>query len=76
MSLKINQRKVFEQEILTDQASRLECLLFNKLMGIPVLHYRLWKGSRDGGVEQYLVSDQIPNSIKQQAINKFEMAWE
>ncbi len=76
MSLKINQAMLFEEEILADPVSRLDCLLFNKLLGVPVIHYRLWKASRLVGVEKFLKADQIPHSVKQQAISQFEMAWE
>lgn len=54
MTLQINQEKLFTKQILSDHVSRIDCLLFNRLLGIPVIHYKLWKASREGGVEQFL----------------------
>ena len=47
MSLKIDLRKVVQRDVLTDMASKIECLLYFKLMGIPIAHYQLWQASRD-----------------------------
>ena len=55
MSIKINIKTLIEAEVMQDIGSRLECILYYKLMGIPVLHYQLWKASRKGDINRYLV---------------------
>lgn len=51
MSLKIDIRRVVEQDVLSDMASRFECLIYSKLMGIPVAHYQLWRASRECDIQ-------------------------
>lgn len=76
MSIRIDTRKVVMRDALSDLPSRFESLLYYKLMGIPLLHYQLWKVSREEGVAPFLITESAGNQLKQLVISRFEAQWE
>jgi hypothetical protein len=60
MSLQLKTELLFAHAAQSPFNTKLEFYLYNSLFGIPITHAALWDKSRNGQLEQFIVSDNVP----------------